>query len=204
MTAISTKGYAIAAQECITKHIDVPTQYASQHYTPIIENLLDNYTTYLEQWDFAMSLHRALFDFQKNNNTTKNVALFNSYAFLVALAPIVSALYPYLCYDKPERADHINGIEAAQLEQRIDIAKNYLKQEGVKELEIYEELTDLATYTCYGKRKFAQLLLGMTASFIIDQHLSDRQGKTICQTIISGIEDPSKYIDHIVSFSQKN
>lgn len=205
MTGVSTNEEVRVAQRIIEEHINVAQPHTKNYYSNIIEQELKSYSSYSKQWQFAKQLRREIFAFQEQQpNTATNTSITNSYATLFALAQILSSLHPYLYFDKPEPADYINGIEAAQLAQRIDNARQYLKEQGVKELEVYEELADLETYACYGKRKLAQLLLGMTATLIVDQHITPEQGKTISQIVISGINAPEKYLEHIVSFSSKN
>lgn len=199
---ILTEEFNKLAQLFIQDNVQSNSLYTAAHYNTLLANKLAAFDTTCKKWLFLKLLRRLLEDIriEKERANIADMELANCYAALCAAGHEFNALIPYLDSHNTKEEDEFIGLEYAALEDRIDMAKRYLKQEGIKDQDVYEELGDLVTFANYGKQRYAQLIVGSAASLVHKGLISEAQAATLCAIMIVG--SAAKPLHHAVSFSR--
>lgn len=176
--------------------------FTAAHYNTLLTNKLAAFDTTCKKWLYLKLLRRELEDIriEKEHANTADIGLANCYAALCATGHEFGSLIPYLDSHNTKEEDEFIGLEYAALEDRIDMAKRYLKQEGIKDQDVYEELDDLVSFANYGKQRYAQLIVGSAASLVHKDLISEAQAATLCAIMIVG--SAAKPLHHAVNFSR--
>lgn len=201
ITSLITE-YKGIAQAFVQDEVDTSVAYTATHFSTLLTNKLAALDTSCKKWLFLQQLRALLEELKAEKERANNAdaALSNYYACLCSVGHEFTALIPYLETNLVEDGDEFNGLEYAALEDRIDMAKSYLKKEHVKDQDIYEELNELVGFANYGKKRFAQLIIGIAATMVGKEIVSETQGATLCAILIVG--DASKPIQYAVSFGK--
>ncbi len=194
--------YKGMAQAFVQDEVATSVAHTATHFNTLLTNKLAGMDTSCKKWLFLQQLRSIVEELKeiKEKTNTADVELANFYACLCAVGNEFTSLIPYLETNHVEDGDEFNGLEYATIEDRIDMVKNYLRKEGVKDPEVYEELGDLISYANYGKKRYAQLILGMAAAMVGGEKITERQATTLCAILIVG--DATKSLQYVVSMGK--
>lgn len=194
--------YKGTAQAFVQDEVATSVAYTATHFNTLLTNRLAALDTSCQKWLYLQQLRSIVEELKaiKEKTNTTDVELANFYACLCAVGNELTALIPYLESNVIDEGDQFNGLEYATIEDRIDMAKNYLRKEGVKNQDVYEELGDLISYAIYGKKRYAQLIIGMGAAMVYHEQITQSQANTVCAILIVG--DATKPLQYAVSMSK--
>lgn len=194
--------YKGMAQAFVQDEVATSVAYTANHFNTLLTNKLAGMDTSCKKWLFLQQLRSILEELKevKEKSNTADVELANYYACLCAVGNEFTSLIPYLETNHVEDGDEFNGLEYAALEDRIDMVKNYLKKDGIKDQDVYEELSDLISYANYGKKRYAQLIIGMAAAMVNSEKIKEGQANTLCAILIVG--DATKPLQYVLSMGK--